>query len=62
MQISLQLIFEQCLDLFQVPTLGRVMNLAAEGKAAPSERDQCDGSAAETWGMAMSAKKRAHIV
>ena len=31
--------FEQRLDLFQVASLSRVMNLAAEGEAAPSQRD-----------------------
>jgi 4-hydroxy-3-methylbut-2-en-1-yl diphosphate synthase IspG/GcpE len=32
--------FEQRFDLFQVATLGCVMNLAAESKTAPSQHEQ----------------------
>ena len=39
---QIRIVFEQRLDLFQVAILGRVMNLAAEGEAAPSQRDQRD--------------------
>ena len=44
---QIRIAFEQRLDLFQVASLGRVMNLAAESEAAPSQRDQHDGGAAE---------------
>jgi hypothetical protein len=40
---------------------GCVMNFATESEAAPSRRDQHDGNAAGIWGMAVSAKERAHI-
>jgi len=39
---------------------GRDMNLATEGDAAPSQRDQQDGGAAGNWGVAGSAKERVH--
>ena len=34
---QIRIVFEQRLDLFQVAIPGRVMNLAAEGEAAPSQ-------------------------
>jgi hypothetical protein len=57
----IRIVFEQRLDLFQVATLGRIMNLAAEGEAAPSQRNQRDGGEAGNWGMAESAKERMHV-
>ena len=39
--------FEQRLDLFQVALPSSLMNGAAKGDAAPSQRDQQDGGAAE---------------
>jgi len=39
--------FEKCLDLFQITGFGRVVNLATEGKAAPSQRDKQHGDTGE---------------
>ncbi len=61
---QIRIVFEQRLDLFQVANLGRVMNLAAEGEAAPSQGDQrhpSDGGAAGNWGMAESAQTRVRV-
>jgi hypothetical protein len=38
------------------------MNLAAEGEAAPSQRDQHDGSAAGNQGVAEPAEERVLII
>jgi hypothetical protein len=43
-------------------SLGRVVNLAAEGEATPCQREQQDGDAMGNWGVADSAEERARII
>jgi hypothetical protein len=58
---QLRIIFEQRLDLCQVSVSGRVMNLAAEGRTAASQRHQQNGRLAVNLDMGMTAKKSAFI-
>jgi hypothetical protein len=62
---KIRIVFEQRLDLSQVALPSRVMNLAAKGGAAPSQRnqrDEHDGGEAGNWRVAESAEESVYFI